>query len=192
GAATLGVLVLPPVSVAWRAAVGDDRSVDPGALGLAVAAALAIAVLAAVWRWPVPTPDWAHDWLRLETAAGRLVVVPTIRTAALLARFDDRVVDRGVVGLARGGFGLATRLARFDDRGLDVAVTGLARRTFDLAGRSARIDDGVVDAAVVGFARSLRRAGRAAQRPQTGQLHEYYLQSVAVLAGALLLLVLIG
>ena len=75
------------------------------------------------------------------------------------------LVDRGVTAVAGATVRLARRLAAFDDRGIDAAV-------------------GLV-------ARAVRRAGRAAVRPQTGQLYQYYFQSVAVLAGAVVLLVLV-
>jgi NADH:ubiquinone oxidoreductase subunit 5 (subunit L)/multisubunit Na+/H+ antiporter MnhA subunit len=165
GAAGLGVLVWPPVAAALRSAFGDPASPDPGAAELVGSAALALVVLVVVWRRPPPAPGWALHWLHLEAAASWLVVTPTLRAAAWLARFDDRVVDRGVTAVAGATVRLARRLAAFDDRGIDAAV-------------------GLV-------ARAVRRAGRAAVRPQTGQLYQYYLQSVAVLAGAVVLLLLV-
>ena len=52
-----------------------------------------------------------------------------------------------------------------------------------------RGDDRWVDGAVEGVAAWLRGLGRLARRPQTGQLHQYYIQAVAVLAIGVLLLV---
>lgn len=165
GAAGLGVLVWPRVAAVLRSAFGDPASPDPGAAELVGSAVLALVVLLVVWRRPPPAPGWALHWLHLEAAASWLVVAPTLRAAAWLARFDDRVVDRGVTAVAGATVRLARRLAAFDDRGIDAAV-------------------GLV-------ARAVRSAGRAAVRPQTGQLYQYYLQSVAVLAGAVVLLVLV-
>ena len=45
-----------------------------------------------------------------------------------------------------------------------------------------------VDGAVEGLALWVRRLGDLARTPQTGQLHQYYLHAVAVLAAGLLLL----
>ena len=45
--------------------------------------------------------------------------------------------------------------------------------------------------AVVGIVSGVRRLGALARRPQTGQLHQYYLQALAVLALVLVVLVLV-
>ena len=164
-AAALGVLVLPSVFTVLGGRFGDPVTV-PGVVELIGSAVLALLVTAAAWRWPIPTPGWAGSWLGLETAVRRGLVDPTDALAAALARFDDRVLDRGVAALAHGGRTLAGGLSGFDRRGLDGAVEGLAR--------------------------GLRRAGQAARRPQTGQLHQYYLQSAAVLVAVAVLLIAIG
>ena len=52
-------------------------------------------------------------------------------------------------------------------------------------------DERGVDGAVAGVARAVRRAAKAALRPQTGQLYQYYLQSLTVLAGVVVLLLLV-
>ncbi|MCT2181001.1 hypothetical protein M3E18_10730, partial [Kocuria sp. p3-SID1433] len=46
----------------------------------------------------------------------------------------------------------------------------------------ARLDDAGLDGAVEGLAGRVRRAGRLARAPQTGAVHQYFLQAVAVLA----------
>jgi len=57
------------------------------------------------------------------------------------------------------------------------------------AERSARGDNRWLDGTVERVASWTRGLGRLARRPQTGQLHQYYIQAVAVLAiGVLLLL----
>ena len=164
-AAVLGVLVWPPVAAALRAVFADPGSPGPGALELVGSAVLALSVLGAVWRWPPPAPRWALQWLHVEAAVSRLLVAPTLRLAAALARFDDRGVDGAVTGVAQAADRLGRRLAVVDDRGVDAAVRAVGR--------------------------AVRRAGRAALRPQTGQLYQYFLQSLAVLAGAVVLLVLV-
>lgn len=162
GAVVLGVLALPPLAVRLARAVGAGGP-QPGPLELVVSAAVALAVVLAVARWRVPEPRWALRWLGLETAARVLVVRPTFWLADALARFDDRVLDRGVEWTATALPRMADRAARADDRGLDAAVEWCATQ--------------------------VRRLGEFARRPQTGQLHQYYLQAVVVLAAGVLLLV---
>jgi hypothetical protein len=58
-----------------------------------------------------------------------------------------------------------------------------------VARRTATFDDRVFDGAVEGLAAQLRRLGQLARRFQTGQLYQYYIQAVAVLAVGVLLLV---
>ena len=112
-------------------------------------------------RWP----RVLTDWLLLETAAHRVVVGPTVRLAEAMARVDDRLVDGAVERSAGWTQRLAVMVARADDHGIDAAVRGVAT--------------------------GARGLGRFAQRPQTGQLHQYYLQAVAVLALVLVVLVLV-
>jgi NADH:ubiquinone oxidoreductase subunit 5 (subunit L)/multisubunit Na+/H+ antiporter MnhA subunit len=164
GAALLGVLALPPVADVLHRALGEETP-EAGVAEMAVSAVLALVVLAVVARWPVPEPGWAARWLGLENAAHAVVVRPALRLAEVLARFDDRVLDRAVTAVARGGL-----------------ATGRA---------AARLDTGAVDAAVEGLARGVRRLGALARRPQTGQLHQYYLQAASVLAAAVVLLLVV-
>lgn len=165
-ATALGALVLPAVFRPLARALDDSHPLAPGPGELVVSTVLALGVVVAVWRWPVPAPAWARNWLWLEPIADHGLVTPAQRLAEGLSRFDDRVVDRAVDTVARGTAALAVRLARFDD--------------------------GVVDAGVEATGRAVRRAGQLARRPQTGQLHQYYLQSVAVLVAAAVVLVLMG
>lgn len=132
---------------------------------LLASAALALVVLVVAWRVRLPEPAWARDWLHLEDLMQRAVVEPTDRLAGSLARFDDEV--------------------------LSAAVASTARTTLRLSDLAARFDGDVIDRAVKGLAHAVRRAGSLARRPQTGQLHQYYAQSVAVLAVAAVLLVLV-
>ncbi len=176
GAVVLGASALPPLGGHVRDLVGGTAP-EPGPVELVLSATLAVAVVVAVVvatvvlprrRDPVRAVRWPavlSDWLFLEQITRRVVVRPVVRLADLLARLDDAVLDRSVEALARGTAGLATA--------------------------AARADDSVVDAGVRGIATGARGLGRLAQRPQTGQLHQYYLQALLVLGLAVLVLVLV-
>ena len=169
GAVVLGALALPPLAGRVHDLLGGAGP-EPGLLELLVSAALAIATLAVTVAVMSrrPTVRWPRvltDWLLLETAAHRVVVGPTVRLAEAMARVDDRLIDSAVERSAGWTQRLAAVVARADDHGIDAAVRGVAS--------------------------GARGLGRLAQRPQTGQLHQYYLQAVAVLALALVVLVLV-
>ena len=110
-------------------------------------------------------PRVLTDWLFLEQVANRLVVWPVEVLARQLAHIDEAVLDRGVEAAAGG----TVRWAR------DAAL----------------LDDRVIDGAVVRIVSGVRRLGGLARRPQTGQLHQYYVQALAVLALVVLVLVLV-
>ncbi len=171
GAALLGVIALPPVSGWVRAMVGTPTTVPaPGALEFVASAVLALVMLGLVMfgliaRKRVPHPSWAANWLGLEAAAHLVIVDPVLVLAERLARFDDRVLDRGVHLAARGTAQLASAASRADNHGID----------------------GLVEA----IARLIRRLGSIARRPQTGQLHQYYAQITVVLALALVFLLVV-
>ncbi len=189
GAAVLGVLALPPFSNAVARSLGDR---PPGStpIELAVSGAIAVVVLLLVWWRGVPEPRWALDWLYLEHAVQAVVLRPTLALAERCARFDDDVLDGAVLAIARVGAQTASRAARFDDHVLDAGVYATSRGVLDLAERSAAADDHWLDGSVERVAAAVRSLGRFARRPQSGQVHQYYIQAVAVLAvGVLLLLV---
>ena len=99
------------------------------------------------------------------------------------------MLDRAITRLASGTLTAARRIARFDDAVLDGSVQRISRASLRAADRSAGADDRWLDATIERSAGWIRGLGRLARRPQTGQLHQYYLQAVAVLAiGVLLLL----
>lgn len=159
-ASVLGVLALPAVADPLRRALGATGEPTATRWELGLSAGLALVASGATWWWaarPVPVPRavaaWLARWLDLERAVHVLLVRPTLALARALAGFDDRVLDRAVHGLARGGVGLARGAARVDDHG--------------------------VDGLVAGFTAAMRRLGQAARRPQTGQLHTYYAQAAA-------------
>ncbi|MCG7596241.1 proton-conducting transporter membrane subunit [Mycobacterium sp. PSTR-4-N] len=125
-------------------------------------AVLAAVVVLAVLRWGVPEPRWARSWLGLEAAAHRVVVRPVLRLADALARFDDRVLDRAVETTATATVTVARGADRADHRGVDGAVEASAAL--------------------------IRRSGQLARRPQTGQLHQYYMAAAVLVVVAVLLL----
>ncbi|MHC5705148.1 NADH-quinone oxidoreductase subunit 5 family protein [Streptomyces tirandamycinicus] len=171
-AVVLTVLVLPPVREALARTLGVNGEAQPLPWEFAVSGLLALSVAAAVWAWgerpgPVARPAvrWAAGWLGLEAASRFVLVRPVQRLAEELAGFDDRVLDRGVDGLARG----TLRLADVVNRRVETAVDGL----------------------VEGTAAASRALGRLARRPQTGQLHQYLAQAVAAFTVLAVVLVLV-
>lgn len=162
GAAVLGFLALPPLGTAVARALGEDGP-RLTLLELGGSAVLALAVVGAVARWKLPEPQWAAGWLGLEAAATAVVARPTLRLAQMLATFDDRVLDRAVTVTSAAVLRLARNCAQFDQR--------------------------VVDRAVESFASRVRRLAELARSPQTGRLHQYYLQALVVLAGGVILLI---
>jgi NADH:ubiquinone oxidoreductase subunit 5 (subunit L)/multisubunit Na+/H+ antiporter MnhA subunit len=169
-AVTLGVLALPLIAGPLDRALGAAVEPSPAWWQLTLSAVLAVAASGLTW-WragagsPVPAAaaGWLARWLDLERAAVLLIARPVLALAGFLARFDDRVLDRGVDEIARGGVALARAAARLDDSDVDGVVRQIAA--------------------------GVRRLGQLARRPQTGQLHIYYAQ--AAVAFAVLALVFI-
>jgi NADH:ubiquinone oxidoreductase subunit 5 (subunit L)/multisubunit Na+/H+ antiporter MnhA subunit len=158
--AALTPLAFPPVRDAVIRVLGDGDQVSPHAWEFALSAGLALTASVAAWAWgaravrlPPTVHAWLGDWLHLENAARALLVRPVLALAHALAAFDDRVLDRGVEGAARG----VVRLARRTDRGPERRVDGVVERVASTAGAF----------------------GRWARMPQTGQLHQYLAQAVA-------------
>ncbi|RNL73757.1 proton-conducting transporter membrane subunit [Streptomyces sp. I6] len=171
-AVALTALVLPPVREAVARTLGAIGEPQPVPWEFAVSGLLALTVAAGVWArgerpGPVarPVARWAAGWLGLEAASRSVLVRPVQRLAEGLAAFDDRVLDRGVDGLARG----TLRLADLADRRVETAVDGLVR----------------------GTAAASRALGRLARRPQTGQLHQYLAQAVAAFTVLAVVIVLV-
>ena len=162
-AATLGVLALPVIAGPLDRALGAAGEPSPAWWQLTLSAVLAVAVSGLTWwRAPagVPVPaavtGWLARWLDLERAAALLIVRPVLGLAGFLAGFDDRVLDRGVNEIARGGAALARAAARLDDSDVDGLVRQVAAGT--------------------------RRLGQLARRPQTGQVHIYYAEAAVAFA----------
>ncbi|GAA1874567.1 proton-conducting transporter membrane subunit [Actinomadura bangladeshensis] len=166
-AAGLGVLGLPPVAEAWREMLGAPREGGPAVWLTVLSGALAVVTVGAVRiARRVPSPAWAAEWLYLERAADAAVVRPAFAVARALARFDDRVVDGAVRGVARGG-----------------------RWAAGLTGRRIEIR---VDGLVGGVGRAAQRLAALARSPQTGQVHIYFAQAAVVLAVLAVIAVLAG
>ncbi len=171
GALILGILALPPLVATMHDLVGGS-ALEPSTLQLLTSALLAVAVIVAtvaamlgVHSRRFVWPRVLTDWLLLEQVARRLVIRPVEVLAHRLAHLDDAMLDRGVESTAGG----TVRLAR----------------------AAALLDDRVIDGAVAGIVSGVRRVGALARRPQTGQLHQYYLQALVVLALVLVVLVLV-
>ena len=197
GAVVLGVLALPPLFGQVHALVGGAEG-EPSTIELVISALVAMGtitvtatVMRSTARAPYAWPGVLTDWLFLERLAHRTVVAPVGRAAHRLAKLDDAILDRGVEALARVTVELARTTASLDDGGIDRGVGATARGTVRLSRLAVRGDDGVVDGVVVRVADGTRRLGSLLRRPQTGQLHQYFLQALAVMAIVLVVLVLV-
>ena len=197
GAVVLGVLALPPLFGQVHALVGGAEG-EPSTIELVISALVAMGtitvtatVMRSTARAPYAWPGVLTDWLFLERLAHRTVVAPVGRAAHRLAKLDDAILDRGAEALARVTVELARTTASLDDGGIDRGVGATARGTVRLSRLAVRGDDGVVDGVVVRVADGTRRLGSLLRRPQTGQLHQYFLQALAVMAIVLVVLVLV-
>ena len=194
----LGVLVLPTAAHWWRALLGAMGEPEPEGWEMALSGLLAVAVLA-VTGWAtaggrvgtVPAQRFLGGWMGLEAAARTLVVRPVTALARVLAAIDDHTIAGGTRAAARATASLAGRLAAFDDHTIARGVhsgAGLGVRAANLAGHRGEAGVGGAVRAVSSGARTL---ASWALRPQTGLLHQYYVQAVimlAVLAAVVLLM----
>lgn len=165
-AVLLGALAVPAVAQRVEEVVGGQL-VEPGASGMAGSGVLSVLVIAVLWWRPVGRDGrWVglvRTWGGVERAVHHFVVRPTVLLAQSLDGIDRRI-SAGVVG----------------------AVTA-ARRVASFTGT---VDEKRIHGTVLAVVGAVRRAGRAARRPQTGQLHQYYVQTVVLVAfGVVLLLV---
>jgi NADH:ubiquinone oxidoreductase subunit 5 (subunit L)/multisubunit Na+/H+ antiporter MnhA subunit len=171
-AVALGVLALPGIVGPLGHALGAAPEPAAAWWQLTLSAALAVVASALAW-WragaglpgPAAITGWLARWLDLERTADLLVTRPVLTLAQLLAAFDDRVLDRVPAAIARG--------------------------TLALAGAAARADDADVDGLVRQVAAAARRLGQLARRPQTGQLHTYYIQAVVAFAALVLVFIVV-
>ncbi|GAA2840233.1 proton-conducting transporter membrane subunit [Nonomuraea rubra] len=167
GAAVLGVVVTPWSFGAWSQLVGGPVRPGPSGGELALSGALSLAIVIAMTRrthWQAARP-WSR-WLHLETVAVALVWRPLMWTASAVAWFDDRVV----AGAVRAAGGLV------------MAASRVVMKPFETC----------ADGVVAGVAAVAARLARLVRRPQTGQIHTYFAQAVAVLIVLALIIVLMG
>ena len=142
----------------------------------------------------------AQAW-DLVLGGGLAVISLLLAVAVVRARSDVmRRLDQSPLGtwlglgrlLSPRPAMMVARVAAFvDERVIDAAVHGVAHAVRRAAAVLARWDGGVVDGAVRATARVVRRGGAAARRPQTGLLHQYYVQAVAGLVVLLALLLVV-
>lgn len=114
------------------------------------------------------------DWLLLPQATSALVVVPTLRLSAALARADDRVIDAGVRASARIAKLVSSLVARRVEFSIDGLVHASAAATMLTAVASRRADDAGVDGTVEATGRGVGQAGHQSRRLQAGQTHVYF------------------
>lgn len=171
--AVLGAQALPPVADAYPRTLGTAAETAPTWWELAVSAIVAVAAVAAAYggnalaRRRLQAPSVLAGWLGLEALVHRGVVRPALAGARALAAFDDRVLDRLVVGgVAGGGRLLASAARRADDRSVDGAVRWLARSATALGG--------------------------LARLPQTGRLHQYYAEAAVAVAVLVVVFLVVG
>ena len=214
----LGVLWLPAVAPVVESLTGQPV-LHESIAELVVSVVLVTAGVA--WGWAL-TRDVEHarsrsvqwftaavgGWFGLPQLTRRVVVDPTLGLAAMLARFDDAVLDAPARGVAVAGARASRVLPRFDDtvvdgavrgvvaagravsrglawwveRGVDGVVAALAAVTERIGALSRLGDDRVVDAAVEGVARAVGATGHQSRRLQSGLAHHYYVIAVVGLA----------
>nr|WP_246214601.1 proton-conducting transporter membrane subunit [Modestobacter muralis] len=167
-AAGLGALALPPVADSLSAVLLSQEGSAPALSELLLGGLLALvafgATLVVIRTRPAVLPVLERSALGSWAGLGHLLSArPALSLARALERVDDQVIDRVVMGTATAVRSGAAQLAGADGR--------------------------VVDGAVRGVAGAFRRAGALARRPQTGLLHQYYVQAAAGL-GVLLALLL--
>ncbi|MFY1672717.1 NADH-quinone oxidoreductase subunit L [Plantactinospora sp. WMMB334] len=195
----LGALALPGPWRALRETLGIAAA--PSAPGWQVAASITVALVGAALAWwcmpaaRLRSPGaarWPHRWLGLEAVAYRWLADRALLLGRALARFDDRVLDPAVSGLARTGPWLARTAARHAEARLDGAVRGVARAGLWVARTAGRTDDGLLDRLVRGLGAGGRRLGALARRPQTGLAHQHYAEFTVALAVLILFLLFVG
>ncbi|SDK22375.1 NADH:ubiquinone oxidoreductase subunit 5 (chain L)/Multisubunit Na+/H+ antiporter, MnhA subunit [Actinopolyspora mzabensis] len=171
GAALLGVLGIPSLAHSLDVFLGPEADPSPALWQLVVSTVATLLVAGSVrwWaEWRIPTPllgyrGW-QEWLGVEGAVRILLVRPVLVAARTLAAFDDRVLDRLVSAVPVAALWLARLVGRRVESWLDGSIGALTGG--------------------VGLLGSLAR------RPQTGQLHQYYVQAVVALALLAVLVVL--
>lgn len=162
----LGALALEPVAGALKRVLGVEGEAAPQLSDFVTSAVIAVLVLLATVvardRLGGLERTPLAGWVGLRSI---LSPRPWLALGRAVAAIDERVIDRSVWALAAA-----------------------VRRGAALVGRD---DYRLVDGAVRGVANLFGRAGSALRRPQTGLVHQYYLQAVIGLGALLLLLTLV-
>jgi NADH-quinone oxidoreductase subunit L len=166
---------------------------------------------------PAGARAFSAAWFGLPNAARSVVVDPVSRLGDALARFDERAIDAGVVGLARAVTrlstavwrwaegavdavvrgvaaavsGLATTTLRGPERAIDGAVRAIAAASITAAASSRVADERAIDEAVEATARAVGTAGHHSRRLQTGMAHHYYVIAAVGVVGSVVLLALL-
>ncbi|WP_304450645.1 NADH-quinone oxidoreductase subunit L [Nocardiopsis sp. YSL2] len=128
-----------------------------------------------------PVGRWAADWLDLERLVLGGVVRPAMALARSLAAFDDRVVAGGARAGAELGLTAARGLAAFDDRVVAGGVRAGAHLGLTAADAVRDRVETTADRSVGAVASAARTAAAWALRPQTGLLHQYYVQALVAI-----------
>lgn len=129
-------------------------------------------------------PRQAADWLGVPSVVKRSIVDPALRLARSLAVFDDRIVDAGVQGVARGARWAADGLAVGDTRVVDAGVRGAAAVGRWGAQFTSTVGERGVEGTIAALAAGISGAGQDSRRMQTGMAHHYY---VIISAGLVVL-----
>ena len=158
-----GVVAVP----GWRAL--NLPGIPPAVTELVLSGVLAVTTAGVVWvlvrrSVTVPAPALLRTWL------GTRAVLILGGSATLW---------------------LGQTLARFDNAVIAGSVRTVAVSTVHLADRTDSGAEGRITATVDDVAATTRRLGDLARRPQTGQLHTYYAQALAVLAVLAAVIVLV-
>lgn len=192
--ALLSVLWLPG-GADWFLSDGGERfnggGVAPALLPVALGVGTAWVLDRERRLWTVGGPEGSRasaTWIGAIPALQHRAAHLVLALAAVLARFDQRVVDAGVRGAARLGLAVSRALAIRDVATVDGSVRAIAAGTLWTAEESRRIDERAVDGAVETTGRGVARAGHESRRLQSGMSHEYLQLIAAGLAIALVVL----
>jgi NADH-quinone oxidoreductase subunit L len=194
-AAGLGVLAWPPVAEAFDDVVGAAGAA-PGLSELLLGGLLAVASFAASFlilrARPALVQSLEDSPLGRWVGLGHLLSArPALAVARAVAVGGGPGGDPAGFGAPPGGSTAASYVAQADGRIVDRVVMAAASVVRRAASYVAQADGRVVDGAVRATARGFRWAGGVARRPQTGLVHQYYVQVAAGLGFLLVLLLVV-
>ncbi|WP_026820856.1 NADH-quinone oxidoreductase subunit L [Arthrobacter castelli] len=161
----LGALALHPVAEAAKVVLDAEGQPSPGWAGFLISGLLAVSVLVGTIALRSRLGGLERTPLARWAGLGHLLSAsPWLAAGRAVTVIDERVIDRGVLAFA-----------------------ATVRRGAVVIGQA---DHRVIDGAVRTIGSATRRAGAAMRRPQTGLVHQYYLQA-AIGFGALFLLLIV-